>query len=90
MVPEIWSVTDRIFCHFGLFFALLPPVDIEKQNFEKMKKTLEDVIILQMCTINDSHMTYVFSDMECNRQIFLSFWTLSCPLTLLTPKIQDF
>ena len=25
MVPEIWSVTDKIFCHFGSFFALLPP-----------------------------------------------------------------
>ena len=25
MVPEIWSATDRIFCHFGPFFALLPP-----------------------------------------------------------------
>ena len=25
MVPEIWSMIDRIFCHFGLFFALLPP-----------------------------------------------------------------
>ena len=24
MVPEIWSVTDIIFCHSGLFFALLP------------------------------------------------------------------
>ena len=24
MVPEIWSSTDRIFCHFGPFFALLP------------------------------------------------------------------
>ena len=24
-VPEIWSDTDRIFCHFGQFFALLPP-----------------------------------------------------------------
>ena len=22
---EIWSVTDRTFCHFGQFFALLPP-----------------------------------------------------------------
>ena len=70
MVPEIWSVTDRIFCHFGLFFALLPPVDIEKQNFEKMKKTLEDVIILQMFIINDSHMIYGLPDIECNRQIF--------------------
>ena len=25
MVPEIWSETDKICCHFGLFFALLPP-----------------------------------------------------------------
>ena len=25
MVPEIKSTTDRIFCHFGPFFALLPP-----------------------------------------------------------------
>ena len=24
-VPEIWSDTDRIFCHFEHFFALLPP-----------------------------------------------------------------
>ena len=24
MLPEIWSATDRIFCHFGPFFALLP------------------------------------------------------------------
>ena len=23
MVPEIWSATDRTFCHFGPFFALL-------------------------------------------------------------------
>ena len=27
MVPEIWCVTDVIaICHFGLFFALLPPL----------------------------------------------------------------
>ena len=25
MFPEIWSKMDRIFCHFGPFFALLPP-----------------------------------------------------------------
>ena len=24
IIPEISSVTDRIICHFGLFFALLP------------------------------------------------------------------
>ena len=45
MVPEIWSMTDRIFSHYALFFALLPPMDPENQNFQKMKKTLEDIII---------------------------------------------
>ena len=58
MVPEIWRVTDNIFCHSGPFFALLPPMDPENQNFLKMKKIPEDIIILQMCTINDSHMMY--------------------------------
>ena len=78
MVPEIWSTTDRMFCHSGPFFAILPsfallpffffpfallpflpftffalfyPMYPENQNFEKMKKTPEDVIISQMCTI---------------------------------------
>ena len=41
MVPEIWSATDRIFCHSGSLFAILPPIDPENQNFEKMKKRLE-------------------------------------------------
>ena len=58
MVPEIWSAADRIFFHSGLFFALLPPMDPENQNFEKMKKARVDIIILQMCTINDSHIMY--------------------------------
>ena len=43
------------------------------------KKKFQDIIILQMFTINDSHMTYGFSDMECNRQNFWSFWTVFCP-----------
>ena len=38
-VPEIWSMKNRIFCHSGPFFALLPPPrDPENQNFEKIKK----------------------------------------------------
>ena len=58
MVPEIWSTTNIFFRHSGPFFALLPPMDPEKQNFEKMKKTPQDIIILQMCTKSDSHMMY--------------------------------
>ena len=64
MAPEIWSVTDRIFCHFGPFFVLLPPPppnNLKNQNFKKMKKnekTVGDIIILHMCTINDNHTMY--------------------------------
>ena len=59
MVPEIWSATDRIFFHFGAFFALLPPPNNPKNlNFEKMKQTLGDIIILHKCTINDNHIMY--------------------------------
>ena len=57
MVPEIWSVTNRTFSHFGPFFALLPPNNPEKQAFEKMKKPPGD-IILHKCTINDNHMMF--------------------------------
>ena len=39
-VPEIWSETDKKFCHFGPFFALLPPplYDPKYQNFEKNER----------------------------------------------------
>ena len=85
------SEIDIIFCHSGLLFALLLPtsrqcmdpapcMDPENKNFEKMKKTPADIIILQMCTINDSYMMYDSWDMDCNRQNFLSLWTIFSPL----------
>ena len=52
MVPETWSATDRIFCHSGPFFALLLPMNPDNQNFGKMNNTPDNIIILQMCTIN--------------------------------------
>ena len=68
------------------FLAFYPPMDTENQNFEKMKKTPDDIIILQMCTINDSHMMYGSWDTECNGQNFLSFWTIFCPFTSWTAQ----
>ena len=42
MIPEIWSVTDIIFCHSGPFFALLPPNGDRKSKFsKKWKKQLK-------------------------------------------------
>ena len=57
------------FCPFTPLFPL-PPNNPENQNFEKMKKTPGDIIILHKCTINDNHMIYGSWDINCNRQIF--------------------
>ena len=59
MVPEIWCTKDIVF--FVILDRFLPfcsPMDPENQNFEKIKKKLEGINILQLCTINDSHMMY--------------------------------
>ena len=58
----------------------------------KKKKTPGDINILHMSTINDKHMMYVSWDMECDRQNFLSFWTIYCPFTNppKNPKNQNF
>ena len=75
----------RIFVILGHFLSFQPHDNLENQNFEKMKKTPED-IILQMYTINDSHMMYGSQDMECNRQNCLSFWIVFCHFTPLTTQ----
>ena len=76
LVPEISRTTDRIFCHFRLFFALLPP----------RKKTPWGFIILNMSTINENHIMYESWNMEHDRQNFFSSWTIFCPFTPPPPK----
>ena len=61
-------------------------MDPENENFEKMKNTPEDIIILQMCTKNESHMMYGSWDMEYNRQNCLSFSAIFCSFTPLTTQ----
>ena len=75
-VPESLSETDIIFCHFGHFLPFYLCNNPENQNFEKMKKTPSDIIILHLCTTNDNHMMYDSWDMECKRQFFviLNYW----------------
>ena len=90
-----WQSHDVWFLRYGAqhteyflildcFLPFYPTIDSQNQNLEKMKKPAEDFITLQMCIINDSHMMYDFWHMECNRQNFLSFWTIFCPFTTLT------
>ena len=87
-VPEIWCMIDVIvISHFGLFFALLPHNSPKNQNFEKMKKTPGDIIILHMCTKNYDQMLYGSWDMvhdKCN--CYILFWAIFCPFIPLTAQ----
>ena len=47
--------------------------NLKNQNFEKMRKTSGDIIILQMSIINDNHMIYGSWDMEGDGQNFCHF-----------------
>ena len=88
-VPQmmiIWcSGTNRTFCQFEPFFALLSPNNLEDQNLGKMKRNSEYIIIFHMCTINGNHMIYCFWDREQDRQNVLSFWAIFCSLPHLQP-----
>ena len=87
MVYGSWDMEHkRFFVILDCFFPFYLPMDPENQNLKKKWKTCQDIIILQMCTENDSHMMYGFWDMECNGQNFLSFWTIFCPFTSLTTQ----
>ena len=72
-----------------IIFCPFTPLTIQKITILKKKKRHGDIIILQMCTINDNHMMYDSWDMEYNPQIFLSFWIVFCPfIPLITQKIK--
>ena len=71
--------------NYGSFFILLcPPKNLKNQNFGKMKNVAGDIIISHMCTKNQNHIRYGFSDTEWKKQISLSFWVSFCPFTPLT------
>ena len=51
---------DRQFFVILGYFCPLPPKNPKNQNFEKIKKTDGDIIILHLCTTNDDHMMHGF------------------------------
>ena len=96
MIPEIWSTTERIYSHFGPFFALLHPLsplitqNPENQNFEKMKKKNN---------WKYHHFTQVYHKWQPYDTWFLKyevhqteffcnflFWAMFCLVTLLTAQ----
>ena len=86
MVPEIWSATDRIFCHFGLYFSRLLTWKIK--NFKKWKKHQEILpyytrvpyMRIKWCMVPE-----IWSAMN---KIFCHFGSFFCPLTTRKIKIM--
>ena len=57
-----WARQTDFFVILDHFLHFFPPNNPKYQNFEKIRKTPGDVIILQMCTINDNQIMYVSWD----------------------------
>ena len=74
----------RCNCYFSFWAIFCPFTPQRNQNFKKLKTNPGDIIILQKCTKNHDLMLYCSWDMACDKCIFLSFWAISCPFTLLT------
>ena len=72
------------FCHFDHFLPFYPHNNPKNQNFERLKKTHGDIIILHKCTRNTDHMLYYSLDMVCNRFHCFSFWAIFYSFTSLT------
>ena len=49
MVPEIWSTTDRIFCHFGPFLPFYPTNNPQNQDFHKNFKRHLEILSFYKC-----------------------------------------
>ena len=89
---ETWHTTEVIVIfHSGLFFALLPCNSPKIENFKKLKKIPEAIIILPKCTKKHDHMLYCCWDMARDKSNYsFSFQAIFCcffyPLT--APKMK--
>ena len=83
-----WKIKIKFF--FVILDHFLPfyfPNNPKNQNFEKLKKAHQDIIILLKCTKNHDHILYCSIDMMHNRcNCYLSFWAIFCPFTSLTVR----
>ena len=90
LIYKVWQT--EICVILGHFLPFYTPNNLKNQDFEKMKKTPGDIIILNMCTINDNHMMCGSWDSKRNGPNVLLFWTIFCPFTppppLTTQKIK--
>ena len=92
MIYGSWDIKRyrHNFLSFWTIFCPFTPLTTKKIKILKKWKKLLEVNILHMSTINKNHM-YDSWDMERNRHIFFSFWTIFCPFTpppLITQRIK--
>ena len=87
MVPEIWSATDRIFCHFGQFFAPSSPLTTQKiKNLRKWKNTWRYHHFTQVYHNWQSYDVWFLRYEVWKANFFWSFWAIFCPFTPLTTQ----
>ena len=99
-IPEIWSTTGRIFCHFEPFFALLPPAPpptppLTTQRIKILKKWKKPLEISSFYTSAPKIMIicYIIPEMRCVTDVivifhFELFFALLPPLTAQKIKIS--
>ena len=80
MVPQIWSAMDKIFCHFGLFFALLPPNNPKNQNFEKNEKISQEFY----------HFIHVYHKWQSYDVWFLRYWLQQTEFFIILDQFLPF
>ena len=79
MAPQIWSMTDKIFCYFRPFLPFYPT--------KNQKNNKNACIILHKCTKNYDHMLYCSWDMVLNGyDCYYPYWAIFCPFTPLTDQ----
>ena len=95
MLPEIWSVTDRIFCHFGTFFALSPPNNPKNKTFQKMKKIPGGIITLHTSVPKIMIICYTVPEIWCITDVsvifhfglFFALFFFNCYLAVPLPTL---
>ena len=79
-----WRTDFVILDHF-LPFNFVPLMAQKIKIFQKFFKKPGDIIILEICTINENRMVYGSWDMECDREFFVTL-DCFCPFTTLTTQ----
>ena len=87
MVSEISIATDIFFCHFGLFFALLPSWQPGKYLFLKNEKNTWKYHLIQVHQKTWSYALLFFRDCS-SLSYFFALLPLPRPLTPNSPKFK--